>query len=150
MDKELYKTPEAELTAMSQGDADTLLKIAGRQRAMLTAFATLVAVNSLARNFMPEQYQLAGTVLSLACLAALAITVVRLSNLMNHIAITVLLGITSIIPLINLITLLTLIRQSTRRLKAHGIRVGLFGAKDEDIRSRVESVAQEGVATHYA
>ncbi|MBU2713919.1 hypothetical protein, partial [Zooshikella harenae] len=131
----IYASPESDLSGTTKIDREMVSSVASRQRALLLLVLGQFLLNPLGKVLegQGEVGLIFFWLLSIALLILIAVTAIRLSLRLNHIAITAILGVLSVVPLINLIVLLILSRQSTKVLKAAGIRVGLLGASSKDV-----------------
>jgi hypothetical protein len=89
----------------------------------------LVYIAALIGQFAaPGEFRLIFAVGTLVASITAAVFVFMLSLAFYSVAKGVLLGIGVLIPIIGLIVLLVINNEATKRLKAHGVKVGLLGA----------------------
>lgn len=139
MGNSIYKTPETDIRTHVKVDIDALCEIGRRQKLMIWALGIQYMIGTVGRLFTGELALILLLVIAVCALINVVVSVVRLSVMVNHLVLTVLLGALSIIPLLNLIVMLVLSRQAIGRLKKNGVSVGLLGASEQEIRTKVIS-----------
>ena len=120
--------------ATPQAAGINLRVVAIRQKAIM--YCILAYIASFVATFMvPPELQLVLWLVCMAASVAAAVFVFMLAIALFSPGVGVVLGILTLIPVIGLIILLIVNGKATNVLRAHGISVGLMGAKSSQIPS---------------
>ncbi|MFW6146717.1 MAG: hypothetical protein ACOC7R_05225 [Planctomycetota bacterium] len=118
--------------ARAQLRHEDLKAIAGRQRVIVLCFLIylLGIVANIPLSVMATE---AGRFMRMMVLVAAVVATVLvflLARKIHNTALGVLLGILTLVPVVGLIVIMIVNLQATNILQAHGVKVGLMGAKD--------------------
>jgi hypothetical protein len=108
-----------------------LRTIATRQKAIM--FCILAQLALLARFALPPGLQIIFSLVSFAVAITGAVFIFMLSMAVYNTGAGIVLGILAIVPLLGLLILLIVNGKATKILRENGIRVGLLGAKTNEI-----------------
>jgi hypothetical protein len=110
-------------------DAKELRTIASRQRAIIVCVVLYLVVLVL-RLAVPADSQIYVNVAVIVLGIVALVFVFDLAKLLYGTDTGAMFGIATVIPVIGLLSLLIVNQKATKVLNSHGIRVGIFGARD--------------------
>ena len=127
---------------------EKLLRIATRQKILLTCFAGLVAwtvlalctqVPALTEFFIPV-----AVIYQILVIAIVIFAILLLSDVENSLIIGVFAAVFLFVPCLNLLVLMAINMQTTKILKEHGVSVGFSGADIKSLKERLAVQKPDG------